>query len=621
MSFRWDSIARERRLRVTTGALLIVSVFLLAHSYSGIRHDGILYAGDALSHLVQGRLHQDLYFLYGSQGQFTVLPLLYSKLITAFGLSDGTAVGLLTAFAFYLIATWLLLKKIVSRSLVFYCLLSLVLGWTLYGGRRVFGYSESFLTARSFAEPMVLLALAQLARRRTSIALLFAAGALALHPLVGLTGGIVVWLMLVRDDRRWLWVLAAGAVGLLAVAVHPFGPFSDLLQRYDPIWLDLVEEANPQAFILYWSWLDAGTIVFDIAVVSSLMRCAPGTFLLRLATTAVIAGLATVLVTFVAVDLLHSAFIGKLQIWRTLWIMHWVAMAALPVVVQHQWRSGSHGRLSALLLGIAWMAPFSIALAPLGVAAVAVDRFRARFSLSRSTVIVVGVLTAVIAAVICIQYEARVIKLAGLRDEPLHRIIGQAAAINVVLLMLASAIWRLSSRARWSSLGAAAVLFLFTLAFWDQRSAWTKRLESYPVGSSIWPGLIERDATVYWYRDLMAPWLLLGHANYYTQQQGSGAVFSRDMTIELDKRRKITGLLDLQEQVCRLMNNLNEEQSACEPDAEAVHTICEEGGIDYVVLQSRIEGNAPIADYDTGVVESGYEKKFFLYRCSALKSG
>jgi len=104
--------------RFATGALLIVSVFLLIHSYSGIRHDGILYAGDALSHLVQGRLHQDLYFLYGSQGQFTILPLLYSKLIAAFGLGGGTMIGLMAAFVAYLLATWWLVNRIVAESLL-----------------------------------------------------------------------------------------------------------------------------------------------------------------------------------------------------------------------------------------------------------------------------------------------------------------------------------------------------------------------------------------------------------------------------------------------------------------------------------------------------------------------
>ena len=147
------------------------------------------------------------------------------------------------------------------------------------------------------------------------------------------------------------------------------------------------------------------------------------------------------------------------------------------------------------------------------------------------------------------------------------------------------------------------------------RGRWSRT----PIGERIWPGLIEDNAKVYWYRDLMAPWILLGHGNYYTAQQGSGAVFSRDMVIELDQRRKLTAMLDFQEQVCRLMNGLNEKQNACEPRREAVQEVCDEAKLDYVVLQSTLDGAKPLADFSTGVVENGYEKKFFLYRCSALK--
>ncbi len=93
------------------------------------------------------------------------------------------------------------------------------------------------------------------------------------------------------------------------------------------------------------------------------------------------------------------------------------------------------------------------------------------------------------------------------------------------------------------------------------------------------------------------------------------------MVLELDRRRKIAALLDFQEQICRMMNGLNEKQGACEPDVSAVSALCTEGGLDDVVLQSTLEGAKPTASFSTGVTENGYEKKFFLYRCAALKKG
>ena len=193
--------------------------------------------------------------------------------------------------------------------------------------------------------------------------------------------------------------------------------------------------------------------------------------------------------------------------------------------------------------------------------------------------------------------------------------------MNLLLGIVAIPIWKFSKRLGWGAFAIAGLMVVSAITVWDQRAPWTRTLESYPVGTHIWPGLIEPDAKVYWYRDLIAPWVLLGHGNYYTQQQGSGAVFSRDLVVELDKRRKVTGILDFQEQICRIMNNLNEKATSCEPDVAAVRTVCTEGGIDYVVLQSTLEGAAPLASFSTGVVENGYEKKFYLYRCSALQHG
>ncbi len=606
----------DRRL---VGALLIGSVFLLSHAYTGIRHDGILYAGDALAYLVGGQFHEDLYFLHGSQGRFSVLPWIYSRLIAAFGLGIGSIVGLLTAFGLYLGATVLLLKAIVPRSFLFYCLLSVVLGWTLYGGLRVFGYSEAFLTARSFAEPSVLIALALLARGRLPGALLATAIGLVIHPLVGLSGALVVWMLLVMGDRRWLWLAAIGIIPLLYFSFHPVGPFADLLLRYDADWFDLVDEANPQAFLLRWTLYDVGIVVFDIVVLWFVARDSTTPFLRRLVVAAVVIGLASLMFSCVLVDLLHSAFIAKLQIWRSLWVTHWLAMAALPIVLAREWRRDAHGRLSAALLGIGWAAPFSIALMPLGVGAMLVVLLKKRFSLSRPTIVAVCALAALIAVIIAAQYELRIVKLANLGSEPMRIVLGRAASMSLVLLAVALAVWYFAAHARRVGLVAATLLFVLATMVWDQRTPWTKRLESYAVGTNIWPDIVEPGAVVYWYRDLMAPWVLLSHGNYYTQQQGSGAVFSKAMVFELNKRRKITAILDLQEQICRMMNNLTEKQDRCEPDSLAVSTVCIEGGIDYIVIQTRLENKEPVAEFSTAVFQNGYEKKFYLYRCSALK--
>ena len=618
-SLRSSRVWSLQRLSIV---LFVAAAFILAHPYTGIRHDGTLYAGDALARLLPGGFRDDLYFLYGSQGRFTLLPAVYAALISSFGIGNGTIVGLLIAFALYLAATWYLVAWFAPARWQAFCVLSVTLGWTIYGGNRIFGYSEPFLTARSFGEPVVLLGLAWLVRGRLWLAIAALLLALSIHPLIAVGGCLVAWVYLSSRDQRWLLLAPVGIVVLLVLGAIGGGLFADLFSRYDAQWLVLVHEANGHAFVLRWTMLDYGVIVFDAAVLWFAARLSHERDDLRRFVIAVaIAGVGATVVSLVLVDLLGNPFFGKLQIWRAEWIMQWTAMAMLPIVLRDLWRRGEHGRVAAAFMAIAWVAPFSVAPALLAVMAVVIDATRARFVITSLTTRIVCMAGVIIGLAIAAQYEARVFKLGALLDQPLQAMVAQALTMNLVILLGAFLLLRATPKLGWTGPIVGLVVLAGAMGFWDQRGAWTQKLESYPTGTHIWPGLIEPQAKVYWYRDLVAPWVLLGHGNYYTQQQGSGAVFSRDMVVELDRRRKVTAILDFQEQICRMMNNLSEKQGSCEPDAEAVRTVCTEGGIDYVVLQSSLEGARQIADFSTGVVENGYEKKFFLYRCSALKPG
>lgn len=616
-----NPVVLRRRKPEFLAVMLLAAALFFSHAYTGIRHDGILYAGDALARLAPGQFGQDLYFLFGSQGQYTILPTLYAQLISLLGLGTGTMVGMLAAAVLYLGATWYFVGAFANERLRFYCALAVVLGWSIYGGQRIFAYAEPFLTARSFAEPAVLIGLSLLYRGRhvaAFLALLIGAG---FHPLLAASGFIVFWFVQVQSDRRWLWALPAAAIALALLGWLRIGPFADVFAAYDANWLALVQDSNPQAFVEQWSMLDYGVVVFDTVSLILAARRVGDRRLARFVRACLYAGLAATLASFVLVDIGHSVFFGKLQIWRALWIMQWVAIATLPLTFVALWKSGEHGRVAALFMAIGSMASFSAAPAAVALIALAIDHFRGRVEISRDLTRTVLGVTILTACVIVVQHEMRVITLGDLLDQPLRSIVGQALAINVLLFVAIAGLWKVTPRYTRVAPFVFGVMLVVALSLWDQRAAWTRTLESYPVGTHIWPGLIERDAKVYWYRDLIAPWILLGHGNYYSPQQGSGAVFSRDMMIELERRRKLTALLEFQEQVCRLMNSLSEKQGVCEPDAQAVSTVCIDGGIDYVVLQSGLEGAAPIAELSTGVVENGYEKKFFLYRCSALQKG
>ena len=593
----------------------------LSHPYSGIRHDGILYLGDALARIVPGGFDQDLYFLFGSQGRYTVLPRVYAALIAAFGIGTGTIVALISAGVGYLFATWYLVSAFTPERMRFYCVLSVVLGWSIYGGYRIFSFGEPFLTARSFAEPAVLFGLGLFYRGKPVASLLMLLIGAIFHPLIAVGAFIVVWFDRLQQNPKWLYILPVGGLTLAVLGWWGVGPFADTFLSYDATWLALARESNPQAFVFDWSLRDYGVVVYESILLILAVTLVADRREARFIRSCLFAGLAATFTSLLIVDVAHSTFFGKLQLWRALWITQWIAMATLPLTIKGLWKLGEHGRVASFFLIIGWMSSFSLAPAAVGVIAFGIYRYRARIVISNTITRIVAGVTALVALTLVVQHLFLVFSLASVVERPFADQIGQALALNVTLFVLIGVLWHARRQLKRVSPVLFGALVVASMLLWDQRTAWTRTIESTSVGEHIWPGLIEQNAKVYWYRELIAPWILLGHANYYTPQQGSGAVFSRDMVVELERRRKITELLEFQEQLCRVVNSLNEKAASCEPDALVVRDLCVEGKIDYVVLQNTLEGHAPFGIFATGVVENGFEKKFYLYRCSGLIAG
>src|SRR5262249_40660022 len=73
-------------------ALLIATLWAATRPYLGVVHDSRFYTVEVLNKLIPGRFADDLYFQYGSQGQFTLFTQMYKPFIAAFGVADGNLI-------------------------------------------------------------------------------------------------------------------------------------------------------------------------------------------------------------------------------------------------------------------------------------------------------------------------------------------------------------------------------------------------------------------------------------------------------------------------------------------------------------------------------------------------
>lgn len=234
---------------------LLFGAWFLGRPYVGIWGDSVLYTAQALNSLDPDILGNDIFFKYGSQGDFTLFPRLHALFVEWLGIEQSafilTLFGKLIWFfcLFYFVST---LTK--GRALILG--LTLVLGISpYYDGYGIFLYGESMLTSRIYAESLVLLSVGLAIRQRLSYATLLATAALLLHPLIALAGALFVLVIGLRKKGTIavLACLLACLLLILSAAYIGISPFDRLFKTYDPAWLDVVEKRNIFVFINHWS--------------------------------------------------------------------------------------------------------------------------------------------------------------------------------------------------------------------------------------------------------------------------------------------------------------------------------------------------------------------------------
>ena len=256
--------------------LLLLAIWLLGHPFLGVWGDGILYAVQALARLRPETYGKDLFFLYGSQDDFTVFSPIYAAFIRLLGLDGAMLATLLAGNALWLGSSMLLASRLL-RGFPFWFGLVLVIAMprSYSYGNLSLEYAESYLTPRLIAEGLTLLSLAMVLRGKWFASLAILAAALAMHPLMALAGVAFVGLYLAFD-----WPKAALAFGALAsVAVLLLGwmgvpPFDRLFATMDAEWFQLAMARAPYVFWDGWRYAEWGN---HALLAFSLLAAASGT--------------------------------------------------------------------------------------------------------------------------------------------------------------------------------------------------------------------------------------------------------------------------------------------------------------------------------------------------------
>ncbi len=617
------SASRTRRfddgVRAAAWFCLVVAVFLGARGYFGFVHDNILYLAQALARLEPEIYQGDIYLAWGSQDRYTVFSPVYAWLIGNYGLESANLLLVGTALSLFLGASFIFVRTWVPAGMHGYAMLFIAASNGLYGASFIFKMGEQFAIPRPFVEALVLFGAALLVsgRRTAAFALVLMGG--LLHPLVALSGLIFCWLYLVVGDRRWLWMLLFGLIPL-AAGIAGIAPFGQLLQRFDPQWLGALLNGNQHVFVSEWQVYDWALIAWDVSVLVMAHAMAEGG-LRRVARTGLALAAVSLGVTVIGADLLRNVLITNLQIWRGMWIVHWLALAFLPWVLRGLWNAAPAGKLVA---GAALFGFFLRGLyAGLFSALFSLLLFFAREKLTLDRRIanlalwVFGVGAYLHWYAISDRANARA---PDVWLDPVQYFVHESASKPFVLVSIALAVVFLGlrrGRVRAAALVALALLAV-AVATWDRRLPIKKYAETVSLGSHPFSRYVRRDQEIFWYEEPSAPWVLMQRRSYLSGAQAAGQMFNRGTAMQLMERREVMNALEFQEQFCQFMNKGNNRDDACVDDVQPLVDACRDGkGLDFIVLETR-RGNVAVATWTPPVEYPAYRPTYYLYDCKQL---
>jgi hypothetical protein len=338
-----------------TLAFGLPGLFLLAHPYHGIYHDGIVYALQALARLEPHVLDGDLFFRYGSQDSYTVFSPLYAWLVQSLGLEPAAHLVARVSAVCLGVSAWLLARRLLGQDLAWLALALFIVIPGRYSTHQLLSYDEDFATPRVLTEALVLSSLALLLAGRRVTALIAIGVGFLLHPLMALPGLLVGAFAV--SSRLARAVLAGAGIGVTAVAtgiaaIAPIGP----LRFMDVDWHGILAYAVPYLFVDQWSPPDWQPALATLVTLTAAVLLLPQLEARRLGFAGLVVSSAGLALAAFASFIAPVVLMLQGQPWRWLWLGKALTVLLLAPVGAALYRRGAAGRGALALLAIAWVA-------------------------------------------------------------------------------------------------------------------------------------------------------------------------------------------------------------------------------------------------------------------------
>lgn len=612
--------------------ILLLALWFLGHPYRGLLGDGVLYAVQALAHLHPETYGKDLFFLYGSQDDFTLFSPIYAAFIRLFGLGGAMLAILLAGNVLWFSSSMLLASRLL-RGFPFWLGLVLVIAMSRsysYGNLSL-EYAEPYLSPRLIAEGLTLLSLTLVLRGKWFASLAALAAALAIHPLMALAGVAFVGLYFACDRPKVALVFGAlASTVVLLLGWMDVSPFSRLFATMDAEWFQLAVARASYDFWDGWRYAEWGN---PTLLAFTLLAAASGTangLVRRVFLLPLVIGVAALLLFWLGTSVFHNVLLIQLQTWRWLWLTQLFSYLAAAWLVGEFWQRDRASRL--LLLGFitAWLTLDSIG----GLLAVLVcGLFIWHAHRGKAIVIPDGLATLLYVLpfpaaawwLANVWLEATSSALALMKTPGslafefgllrLMRFLSVGGGVISVLIFLA--VWRYSADHR-KSVHLAAVagvvfLLMLSLAFWDQQSDRSRFFAQQALRDSMpsFSRVVPVGAVVYWEDDVQMTWFGLGRASYASLTQTVGLIFNRQTAIEGKRRVDRLAALGVKDGIFAPEKN---QGSLPEGGFTGLMHVCHDPALDYVILSK---------DFGKGMIERHFEKMtgkyFYLYDCAYLR--